>query len=90
MTLLSNTSAFWPVEQPATETSPGVATIKAHTGYMPGRRALAMSGAAPEIRTWADPAELAEQQSDIAAAKAEADFQNPNYIFIINILDLCV
>jgi poly-gamma-glutamate synthesis protein (capsule biosynthesis protein) len=71
--LLSYTSVFWPIEQPATETSPGVATIKAHTGYMPGRRALEMPGAAPEIRTWADPEELAELQSDIAAAKAEAD-----------------
>lgn len=72
--LLSYTSVFWPIEQPATATTPGVATIKAHTGYSPGRRALEMPGAAPEIHTWADPAELAEMQSDIAAAKAEADF----------------
>lgn len=72
--LLSYTSVFWPIEQPATETTPGVATIKAHTGYSPGRRALEMPGAAPEIHTWADPSELAEMQSDIAAAKAEADF----------------
>ena len=71
--LLSYTSVFWPIEQPATETSPGVATIKAHTGYSPGRRALEMPGAAPDIRTWADPIELAEMQSDIAAARAEAD-----------------
>jgi len=32
-----------------------------------------MPGASPEIRTWADACELAEMQSDIAAAKAEAD-----------------
>lgn len=71
--LLSYTSVFWPIEQPATETTPGVATIRAHTGYSPGRRALEMPGAAPEIHTWADPAELAALQADIHAAKAEAD-----------------
>lgn len=71
--LLSYTSVFWPIEQPATETTPGVATIKAHTGYVPGRRALEMPGAAPEIQTWADTQELADMQADIAAAKKNAD-----------------
>ena len=71
--LLSYTSVFWPIEQPATETTPGVATIKAHTAYAPGRRALEMPGAAPDIRTWADPEELAEMEADIARAKADAD-----------------
>jgi len=71
--LLSYTSVFWPIEQPATETSPGVATIKAHTAYAPGRRALEMPGAAPEIRTWADPDELAEMKCDIARARDDAD-----------------
>lgn len=71
--LLSYTSVFWPIEQPATETTPGVATIKAHTGYSPDRRALEMPGAAPKIRTWADEEELAEMQTDIAAAKESAD-----------------
>lgn len=71
--LLSYTSVYWPIEQPATETSPGVATIKAHTAYAPGRRALEMPGAAPEIRTWADADELAEMQADIARAKDAAD-----------------
>ena len=71
--LLSYTSVFWPIEQPATETAPGVATIRAHTAYAPGRRALEMPGAAPEIRTWADPEELAAMEEDVARAKAQAD-----------------
>ena len=71
--LLSYTSVFWPIEQPATEIAPGVATIRAHTAYSPGRRALEMPGAAPEIRTWADPEELAEMVEDVSRAKANAD-----------------
>lgn len=71
--LLSYTSVFWPIEQAATETAPGVATIRAHTAYAPGRRALEMPGAAPEIRTWADPEELAAMQEDVARAGSEAD-----------------
>lgn len=71
--LLSYTSVFWPIEQPATETTPGVATIRAHTAYGPGRRALEMPGAAPEIRTWADPLELNTMKRDIGAALKRAD-----------------
>lgn len=71
--LLSYTSVFWPVEQPATETSPGVATIRAHTSYAPGRRVLEMPGAAPEIHTWADPAELEEAVRSVKEAAQCAD-----------------
>lgn len=71
--LLSYTSVFWPIEQPATASTPGVATIRAHTSYAPGRRALEMPGAAPEIHTWADPEELDEMTRDVAAAAALAD-----------------
>lgn len=71
--LLSYTSVFWPIEQPATAKSAGVATIKGHTAYQPGRRALEMPGAAPEIHTWADPDELTAMVEDVKAAKTEAD-----------------
>ncbi len=71
--LLSYTSVFWPIEQPATGVAPGVATIRDHTAYAPGRRTLEMPGAAPEIRTWADPRELAEMQEDVRRAAAAAD-----------------
>ena len=71
--LLSYTSVFWPIEQPATARSPGVATIKGHTAYQPGRRVLEMPGAPPEIHTWADPSELAAMAGDVEAAKTKAD-----------------
>ncbi|MEQ9811956.1 MAG: CapA family protein [Azospirillaceae bacterium] len=71
--LLSYTSVFWPIEQPATENAPGVATIRAHTSYAPGRRALEMPGAAPDIRTWADPAELEAMIRDVSEAARIAD-----------------
>ena len=71
--LLSYTSVFWPIEQPATETTPGVATIRAHTAYAPGRRTLEMPGAAPDIRTWADPEELGAMAADVRRARQDAD-----------------
>lgn len=71
--LLSYTSVFWPIEQPATAKSPGVATIKGHTAYQPGRRVLEMPGAPPEIHTWADPAELALMVADVKALKTNVD-----------------
>ncbi|WP_375573233.1 CapA family protein [Ahrensia marina] len=71
--LLSYTSVFWPIEQPATAKTPGVATIKGHTAYQPGRRVLEMPGAPPDIHTWADPDELAAMVDDVKAAKAKAD-----------------
>ncbi|MEO0382655.1 MAG: CapA family protein [Pseudomonadota bacterium] len=71
--LLSYTSVFWPIEQPATAKSPGVATIKGHTAYQPGRRVLEMPGAPPDIHTWADPDELAAMVDDVKVAKTKAD-----------------
>lgn len=71
--LLSRTSVFWPIEQPATEHGPGVATMRGHTAYQPGRRALEMPGADPVIHTWAGPGELAALTADIAAAREQAD-----------------
>lgn len=71
--LLSRTSVYWPNVVAAGDELPGAATVKAHTAYVPGRRALEMPGAPPEVRTWADETELAELIDDIEAAKAEAD-----------------
>ncbi len=71
--LLSYTSVFWPIEQPATERSAGVATIKAHTAYQPGRRVLEMPGAPPDIQTWADRDELDAMVDDVRRARRKAD-----------------
>ena len=69
----SYTSVFWPVGHAAGLDSPGVATVKAHTAYEPGRRALEMPGAPPKVATWADPAELEAMQSDIEALRGKVD-----------------
>lgn len=71
--LLSYTSVFWPVGHAAGEASPGAATIRAHTAYQPGRRALEMPGDPPIVATWPDAAELAAMQHDIAALRPRVD-----------------
>jgi hypothetical protein len=70
---LSYTSVFQPFGHAATENAAGVATIKGHTAYRPGRRALEMPGALPEIETWADEEELDAMRQDISALKSQAD-----------------
>lgn len=71
--LLSRTSVFWPNYVPATANSPGASTVRAYTAYQPGRRALEMPGAAPEVITWPDEDELRALVEDIGAAKENAD-----------------
>ncbi len=71
---LGRTSVYWPHIVNATEHQPGAATMKAHTAYAPGRRTAEMPGAPPQIRTWADPEELADLVHDIQTAKQAADF----------------
>jgi poly-gamma-glutamate capsule biosynthesis protein CapA/YwtB (metallophosphatase superfamily) len=71
--LLSYTSVFWPVGHAATADAPGCATIRAHTAYEPGRRALEMPGDPPLVVTWADPAELAAMRDDVARLRPQVD-----------------
>jgi poly-gamma-glutamate synthesis protein (capsule biosynthesis protein) len=71
---LSRTCVFHPHIIPATGVLPGAATVKAHTAYVPGRRALEMPGAPPDIHTYADDQELAMLVEDIAHARSVADF----------------
>lgn len=70
---LSYTSVFWPVAHAAGRETPGVATMKAHTAYEPGRRALEMPGAPPQVVTWADPGELQALEADVRALSRQAD-----------------
>ena len=44
---LQYTSVFWPIGHEATETSPGVAAVKALTAYQPDRRAAMTPGVPP-------------------------------------------
>ncbi|MEO1090474.1 MAG: CapA family protein [Pseudomonadota bacterium] len=71
--LLCYTSVFHPNVMPAAPDSPGCATLRAHTAYVPGRRALEMPGDPPDVSTWADPAALEAMRADIRAARERAD-----------------
>ena len=71
--LLSYTSVFHPNIMPAGPKRPGCATIRAHTGWTPGRRVLEMPGDKPEVATWVDPDELAQFRNDVRLAKAQCD-----------------
>lgn len=70
---LSYTSVFWHVNHAATAESAGCATIKIHTGYQPGRRALEMPGTPPLILTVPDREELAAMENDIRQLKEQVD-----------------
>lgn len=70
---LSYTSVFWVVGHAAGPDSPGVATVKIHTGYEPGRRALEMPGAPPLVITVPDGAELAAMIRDVRMLREEVD-----------------
>ncbi|MBA2666249.1 MAG: CapA family protein [Trueperaceae bacterium] len=70
---LSVTSVFWPSEHAADVDAPGVATVKAYTAYAPGRRALEMPGAPPEIVTFPDADELQALVSVIAELRPRVD-----------------
>jgi len=71
--VLSYTCVFWPYEHAAEEHRPGTAVLRAVTAYRPGRRALEMPGAPPEIVTFLPPEEIAVLGTDVRAAKAGAD-----------------
>jgi len=71
--LLGYTSVFWPVGHAALAGAPGVATIRAHTAYAPGRRALEMPGAPPVVHTWPDAAELAVMTDDVRRLRPQVD-----------------
>lgn len=74
---LQRTSVYWSHGHEATDDHPGVATIKAHTGYRPRLeelRALTRPGMPPEVVTWADPAALDRFREDIGDLRRRADF----------------
>lgn len=70
---LSYTTVFWPSRHAADDTTPGTAVIRAGTAYRPGRRALEMPGAPPEIVTWVDADEIAALTRDVRALKDQVD-----------------
>jgi poly-gamma-glutamate capsule biosynthesis protein CapA/YwtB (metallophosphatase superfamily) len=67
------TSIFWHIGHAATETTPGVSTVKIHTSYQPHRRINEMPGGAPTVITIPDAEELARFTSDIRALRQKVD-----------------
>ncbi len=67
------TSIFWHVGHAATETTPGVSTVKIHTSYSPHPRINEMPGGPPKVVTIPDAGELARFVSDIRALRRKVD-----------------
>ena len=72
---LQYTSVFWPLGHEATETSAGVAAVKAHTAYQPNGRIAEMPGGPPTVITWPDPDYLKSFQDDIRALRNRVDVE---------------
>lgn len=71
--MLAFTSVFQASGHAATETRPGVATIKAYTAYQPPPMALNAPGAVPIIKTWADTGELRRACDAVGALRSEVE-----------------
>jgi poly-gamma-glutamate capsule biosynthesis protein CapA/YwtB (metallophosphatase superfamily) len=78
---LQRSSVYWPTNHEATERTPGIAVIRAHTAYQvpmhkvrPEIPPLNRPGIPPTVVTWADQQYLRWLVEDIAALRAEADF----------------
>ncbi len=71
--MLSYTCVFWPYGHAATETEPGVATVKCHTAYQPHHRVEEMPGAPATTLSWPHAAEQAALEADIRALRPQVD-----------------
>ena len=71
---LQYTSVFWPLGHEASDGSPGVAAILAHTAYRPNQRIAEMPGGPPIVVTWPDAEYLDAFRRDVAALRERVDF----------------
>jgi poly-gamma-glutamate capsule biosynthesis protein CapA/YwtB (metallophosphatase superfamily) len=71
--LLAFTSVFWPDGHAATESRPGVATIRVATAYEPHWRVHEMPGGPATVRTIPDADELAAALDAIRRLRADVD-----------------
>ena len=71
---LQYTSVFWPLGHEASDGSPGVAAILAHTAYRPNPRIAEMPGGPPIVVTWPDAEYLDAFRRDVAALRDRVDF----------------
>jgi hypothetical protein len=67
------TSVFWHIGHAATDSTPGVATIKIHTSYEPHYRVLEMPGGPPRVITIPNPMELERMRNNIESLRKEVD-----------------
>jgi poly-gamma-glutamate synthesis protein (capsule biosynthesis protein) len=67
------TSVYWPVGAKATDTAPGVATIRAYTAYEPHARINDMPGGPATVRSYPDAADLEAACADIRRLRTEVD-----------------
>lgn len=70
---LQYTSIFWPIGHEATQDSPGVAAVKAHTAYQPPPGISELPGGHPKVISWPDPGYLKGFQEDIRALRRSVD-----------------
>ena len=70
---LQYTSVFWPIGHEASDGSPGVAAMKAHTAYQPNPRIAEMPGGPPTVVTWPDTEYLREFKQDIDTLRDRVD-----------------
>jgi poly-gamma-glutamate synthesis protein (capsule biosynthesis protein) len=78
---LQRSSVYWPTNHEASERTPGIAVIRAHTAYQvpmhktrPEIPPLNRPGVPPTVLTWADPQYVRQLAEDIVALREEADF----------------
>lgn len=70
---LQTNSLNWPESHVATDTSPGVNPLRAHTAYEPHRRNHEMPGGPPNIITWPHEEDLARLVADLKALRPQVD-----------------
>ena len=70
---LQTNSLNWPESHVATDTTPGVNPLRAHTAYQPHRRIHEMPGGTPTILTWPHEEDLARLVDDLRALRPQVD-----------------
>ncbi len=70
---LQYSSVFWPIGHEATDDSPGINVVKAHTAYQPNARIAEMPGGPPVVTTWPEPDHLARFEDDVRQLRPRVD-----------------
>jgi poly-gamma-glutamate capsule biosynthesis protein CapA/YwtB (metallophosphatase superfamily) len=71
--VLGYTWIYWPTGHVATDDTPGVSALHAHTAYEPGPRLAEMPGTPAVVHTWPDDDDLRAARQDVARLAAHVD-----------------